>query len=106
MIGCVRRGGRWHAYAVADLLALLSLPGDDAVPITCGADVVRGLLDHLEARGVALAPGGHDLLHVNGEAMTTTERRAVRHLRRELHAALIERQPGRTATRNPRGADS
>ena len=91
-IGCERIGTRWRCHTAADLLALLGGEDDVATPIDCDADVVVALLDHLEARGVHLAPGGgDDLLHVVAGILTTTERRAVRHLRRELHAALLAR---------------
>ena len=91
-LGCVRRGGRWHAYTAADLIALLSLPaGELPAPIDCDDIVVAELLERLEARGVELAPAGHDVLHVMGEPMTRTEARAVKRLRRELHAALLAR---------------
>jgi hypothetical protein len=96
-IGCERRGDHWHCHTAADLLALLNLQ-DDGAPIDCADAVVTALLEHLARRGIHLAPGGHDLLHVTGAPMTAAEARAVRLLRRELHALLLIRsdtQPGR-----------
>jgi len=91
-IGCVRRGGRWHAYSAADLLALLGLEGDDETLVDCDDDVPAALLARLEARGVTLAPGGHDVLHVGGAPMSTAEARAVKVLRRALHRVLLDRE--------------
>ena len=91
-IGCVRRGGRWHAYTAADLLALLGGDEDVATPIDVADDVPAELLARLEARGGTLAPAGHEMLHVMGEPMTRAEARAVRLLRSALHAALLGRE--------------
>jgi hypothetical protein len=105
-LGCERRGDRWYCHRAADLLALLGGDDDVVTPIDYAAAVAPELIEHLSGRGVHLAPGGHDLLHITGAPMTVAEARAVRRPRGELHRVLIDREHAQRNTSLGIGAEA